>query len=289
MPEQTPTLATATTAAVRDALVEHAPPQRFVAQRGLFTGPSPLVSDDLYVQVTHGRGHRRRAELRLEPYSRATSNTYFGRLPGQLLPAVDHRHRGQLRWPSTLGAGAVVRRRLRRERRRPHGRRHGGGRPGTAVLTARLNEFVDGGALWMECTAVGGPLTITDLEWTAPRRRTIRPAAIAICTFNRADDCAATVRAIAGDKGLLAGIDAVYVVDQGTDAVETRPLFNDVAAQLGDKLVYLRQPNLGGAGGFTRGLYRGVEHRRPRERDPDGRRHPAASRKRYCGSTPSRT
>src|SRR5581483_266736 len=43
--------------------------------------------------------------------------------------------------------------------------------------------------------------------------------------------------------------------DQGTDAVATRPLFKDVAAQLGDKLVYLQQPNLGGAGGFTRGLY----------------------------------
>ena len=32
-------------------------------------------------------------------------------------------------------------------------------------------------------------------------------------------------------------------------------MFDDVAAQLGDKLVYLRQPNLGGAGGFSRGLY----------------------------------
>src|SRR6185312_7494790 len=69
------------------------------------------------------------------------------------------------------------------------------------------------------------------------------------------DECATTIAAIAGDKGLLSGIDAVYVADQGTDAVASRPLFNDVAAQLGDKLVYIRQPNLGGAGGFTRGLY----------------------------------
>ena len=107
----------------------------------------------------------------------------------------------------------------------------------------------------MECTAIGGPVTITDLEWTAPAPPTMRPAAIAICTFNSADDCATNVAAVAGDKGLLAGIDAIYVVDQGADAVETRPLFNEVAAQLGDKLVYLRQPNLGGAGGFSRGMY----------------------------------
>jgi len=30
---------------------------------------------------------------------------------------------------------------------------------GTIVLTAPLNEYVDGGALWMECTAIGGPVT----------------------------------------------------------------------------------------------------------------------------------
>ncbi|MDT5109266.1 MAG: galactofuranosylgalactofuranosylrhamnosyl-N-acetylglucosaminyl-diphospho-decaprenol, partial [Mycobacterium sp.] len=126
---------------------------------------------------------------------------------------------------------------------------------GTAVLSAQLNEFVDGGSLWMECTAVGGPVTITSLEWTAAAPETIRPAAIAICTFNRPVDCATTLAAIADDKGLLDEIDAVYVVDQGTQALKDQPRFNDVAARLGDKLVYLQQANLGGSGGFTRGLY----------------------------------
>ena len=108
----------------------------------------------------------------------------------------------------------------------------------------------------MECTAVGGPLTITDLEWTVSSPPTIRPAAIAICTFNAPTTAPTTIAAIAGRQGICShGIDAIYVVDQGTDAVDTRPLFNDVAAQLGDKLVYLRQPNLGGAGGFSRGMY----------------------------------
>jgi len=66
---------------------------------------------------------------------------------------------------------------------------------------------------------------------------------------------AATLAAIANDKGVLAGIDAVYVVDQGTDRVGEKALFQDIAARLGDKLVYLQQPNLGGSGGFTRGMY----------------------------------
>ena len=44
-------------------------------------------------------------------------------------------------------------------------------------------------------------------------------------------------------------------MDQGTDPVETREKFQSIAQVLGDKLVYIRQPNLGGAGGFTRGMY----------------------------------
>ena len=237
-------------------LIEHAAPDRLVVARGLFTGPSAQVSDDLYARIVSGRAHRERYALHLEKGATVDTNTYFGRLPASYFQRWTTVTDVQLKL--VFNTSSPARLLLRGSNI------HGGVRTiastevdgtGTAVLSARLNEFVDGGALWMECTAVGGPLTITDLEWTAPAPPTIRPAAITICTFNRADDCATNVAAVAGDKGLLAGIDAIYVVDQGTDAVETRPLFNDVASQLGDKLVYLRQPNLGGAGGFSRGMY----------------------------------
>ena len=237
-------------------LIEHAAPDRLVVARGLFTGPSAQVSDDLYARIVSGRAHRERYALHLEKGAPVDTNTYFGRLPASYFQRWTTATDVQLKL--VFDTSSPARLLLRGSNI------HGGVRTiastevdgtGTAVLSARLNEFVDGGALWMECTAVGGPLTITDLEWTAPAPPTIRPAAITICTFNRADDCATNVAAVAGDKALLAGIDAIYVVDQGTDAVETRPLFNDVASQLGDKLVYLRQPNLGGAGGFSRGMY----------------------------------
>ena len=237
-------------------LIEHAAPDRLVVARGLFTGPSAQVSDDLYARIVSGRAHRERYALHLEKGATVDTNTYFGRLPASYFQRWTTVTDVQLKL--VFNTSSPARLLLRGSNI------HGGVRTiastevdgtGTAVLSARLNEFVDGGALWMECTAVGGPLTITDLEWTTPAPPKIRPAAITICTFNRADDCATNVAAVAGDKALLAGIDAIYVVDQGTDAVETRPLFNDVASQLGDKLVYLRQPNLGGAGGFSRGMY----------------------------------
>jgi galactofuranosylgalactofuranosylrhamnosyl-N-acetylglucosaminyl-diphospho-decaprenol beta-1,5/1,6-galactofuranosyltransferase len=240
----------------RVALTEHAAPERLVVARGLFSGPSAQVSDDLYARIVTGRAHRERYALHLEKGATVDTNTYFGRLPASYFQRWTTATEVQLKL--VFDTSSPARLLLRGSDI------HGGVRTidstevdgtGTAVLSARLNEYVDGGALWMECTAVGGPLTITDLEWTAPAPATIRPAAIAICTFYRADDCATNVATLAGDKGLLAGIDAIYVVDQGTDAVETRPLFNDVSAQLGEKLVYLRQPNLGGAGGFSRGMY----------------------------------
>lgn len=240
----------------RGALTEHAAPERLVVARGLFTGPSAQVPDDMYARIVSGKAHRERNALHLEHGATVDTNTYFGRLPASYFqrwttaPEVALRLVFDASGPATLllrasDAGGTARTVTSSE---VDGN-------GTAVLSARLNEFVDGGALWLECRAVGGRLRITELEWTVPGPDTIRPAAIAICTFNRADDCATNLATIAGDKSLLAGIDAVYVADQGTDAVETRRVFRDVAAQLGDKLVYLRQSNLGGAGGFARGLY----------------------------------
>jgi galactofuranosylgalactofuranosylrhamnosyl-N-acetylglucosaminyl-diphospho-decaprenol beta-1,5/1,6-galactofuranosyltransferase len=241
---------------LKPALTEHAAPERLVVARGLFAGPSPRVPDDLYARIVKGKANRERHALHLNKGATVDTNTYFGRLPASYFQrwTTVTEVRLKLVFDTSTPARLLLR----------GSDVHGAVRTvasteiagtGTAVLSARLNEYLDGGALWMECTALGGPLTITDLEWTVSAPASIRPAAIAICTFNRADECAATVAAIAGDKTLLTSIDAVYVTDQGTDAVVTRPLFNDAAAQLGDKLVYLRQPNLGGAGGFTRGLY----------------------------------
>ncbi|KAF0963926.1 Galactofuranosyltransferase GlfT2 [Rhodococcus sp. T7] len=125
----------------------------------------------------------------------------------------------------------------------------------TVTLTARLDKFADGGALWLQFDAIEGGVTVSDIEWTVASPGTVRPVAVAICTFNRADDCANTVAALASDERVLSSLDAVYVVDQGTDAVESRDLFQQVAPRFGGRLHYLRQANLGGAGGFSRGLY----------------------------------
>ncbi|HKV22327.1 MAG TPA: glycosyltransferase [Mycobacterium sp.] len=238
------------------ALTEHVAPERLVVARGLFTGPSAHVPDDLYARIVEGRAQRERYALHLEKGATVDTNTYFGRFPASYFQRWTTVKEVQLELAFQAAAPTHVLLRasdVNGNIRTLKSTEIDG--TGTAVISTPLNEFVDGGALWMECTAVRGPLTITDLEWTVPAPPVIRPAAIAICTFNRPDDCAATLAAITGDKALLAGIDAIYVVDQGNDCVEDKALFSDIAARLGEKLVYLRQPNLGGSGGFTRGMY----------------------------------
>ncbi len=228
---------------------------RLVVARGLFAGVSAQVPDDMYARV-RGRGTCERTALHLEKGARASTNTYFGRLPVSYFQRWTRVTEFRLKLAyDAVGSARVLLRGCDAhgvERTISSAELDG---TGVVTLTAPLKENVDGGAIWMECKAVGGPLRITDLEWTVAAPPSVRPAAIAMTTFNRADDCAAALAAISADKGLVSGIAAIYLVDQGTDLISTRPLFNDIAAQLGDKLVYLRQPNLGGSGGFTRGIY----------------------------------
>ncbi len=243
-------------AAARSELHQHRDLARLVLARGVFTGPTARVKDALYAKIVAGKAHRERFAVHLEKGATVSTDTYFGDFPASYFQrwttvtevTVSFSHEAE-------GAALVLLRGSDAEgKARTLSTREFTG-SGSVSLSATLDAYLDGGTIWVEFTAVDGPLTVHSLTWTVPAPAVIRPAAIAICTFNRADDCAQTVAAIAGDAEMAAGIDAVYVVDQGSDHVSDRELFTEVAAALGDKLVYLRQPNLGGAGGFTRGLY----------------------------------
>ena len=71
----------ATPDALKRTLTEHAAPERLVVARGLFTGPSAAVTDDMYARIVNGRAHRERYALHLEKGATVDTNTYFGRLP----------------------------------------------------------------------------------------------------------------------------------------------------------------------------------------------------------------
>ncbi|ASR33777.1 glycosyl transferase [Prauserella marina] len=246
----------------RALFTEHAPQSALLAQRGLFAGPSDVVSKDMYSEVVEGVVARDRDGIALEPSARVSCNTYFGRFPASYWQRWTKVGNVTLQAVVTGSGHLAVRASdVEGDPRTIAARTVDGVDKETVRLDAKLDKFFDGGALWLDLeTEAGERLTVTDVRWTVEPPERIRPTAVTICTMNRADDCLANLKALADSLPALETLDAIYVADQGTDTVDSREGFADVAKRLGDKLHYIKQPNLGGAGGFTRGLYEVAGH-----------------------------
>lgn len=116
-----------------------------------------------------------------------------------------------------------------------------------------LDGFDDGGWLWFDVEAE----TVCVLSgcWeTAARPARTGKLSVGITTFNKPDFCVETLRRLASSEELLEELDRVFVVDQGTQLVAEEDGFGQAAAGLGERLQVVRQPNLGGSGGFSRAM-----------------------------------
>lgn len=127
-----------------------------------------------------------------------------------------------------------------------------------------LKGMLDGGYYWFDAKAdATHSLTISAASWQVPQadRRIDHPGSVsvAITTFNRPSYCLNQLRTIASEASLRARLDTIYCVDQGTDYVSDQTGFNEVSDGLGTQLTYIRQNNLGGSGGFSRGMYETVK------------------------------
>lgn len=231
-------------------------PLRVLAQRGLFFGPSGLVPEDLYARVEHGIARRERSRVELTPGSTVSTNTYFGRFHAtywqrwtaatevEVELVVSGTGRVRLMASDTNKVWRIV---AAEEVRDASGQQ--------IRLLGPIDRFVDGGGMWLDLSTETGGLTVADVRWTVAATRPPARTDVVICTYNRVDDCLDTLTALADDPEALTAVGAVQVVDQGSDPLESRPRFDTVRAALGDRLRYVRQPNLGGAGGFTRGIF----------------------------------
>ncbi|UOZ05020.1 glycosyltransferase [Amycolatopsis sp. WQ 127309] len=232
------------------------------AQRGLYAGPAPIVSKDLYAEVRTGSATRDRGSIRLDPGTKVSGNTYFGRFPASYwqrwTTVTEVSVEAVVTGTGLLSMGASD---VEGEPRVIEAEQVTDVTQHKIALTGKLDKFYDGGALWLDLETEGGQtLRVEQVRWTVEAPDTIRPTAVTICTMNRADDCLKNLQALAADVSSLDTLDAIYVADQGTDLVESRDGFDQVVKDLGEKLHYIKQPNLGGAGGFTRGLYEVAGH-----------------------------
>jgi galactofuranosylgalactofuranosylrhamnosyl-N-acetylglucosaminyl-diphospho-decaprenol beta-1,5/1,6-galactofuranosyltransferase len=234
--------------------------EQLLVQRTFFAAPFPDAPDDLYARSSEGIVERRRERVILQPYAQLCTNTFFGRFPAsywQRWTEVGHVEfrviaqgtgRISIRASDSVGDTRTVATvdvedaQLEEVRALPH-----------------IDRFLDGGAMWLEASTGATALVLRAACWSVTKPARVHPTAVVICTYNRADDCLRTLETLSRDSTALAMVDTVYVVDQGDDTVESRTGFPAVQHALGPKLRYLRQPNLGGSGGFTRGMYEVTE------------------------------
>ncbi|MDQ0647766.1 galactofuranosylgalactofuranosylrhamnosyl-N-acetylglucosaminyl-diphospho-decaprenol beta-1,5/1,6-galactofuranosyltransferase [Microbacterium natoriense] len=126
----------------------------------------------------------------------------------------------------------------------------------TVTFDLPVTSFIDGGSYWFDIAAGGADATLVSAEWqvAAPDGWTPGKATVGITTFNRPSYCLNQIIAVGQNEHVHDVLDRVIVVDQGTDLVSDQPGFTEAADRLGDKLVIIRQPNLGGSGGFSRAM-----------------------------------
>ncbi|GAA1689258.1 glycosyltransferase [Microbacterium sediminicola] len=129
----------------------------------------------------------------------------------------------------------------------------------TTVFDIPLAPSRDGGALWLDLIAGESEFELVDAHWSVDRELA-GTVSVAMATFNRPDDCTAHLAVLASDAALDDVVDRVVVVDQGTDHISDAPRFDEVAGALGERLEVVRQANLGGSGGFSRGMLEALRH-----------------------------
>jgi galactofuranosylgalactofuranosylrhamnosyl-N-acetylglucosaminyl-diphospho-decaprenol beta-1,5/1,6-galactofuranosyltransferase len=125
----------------------------------------------------------------------------------------------------------------------------------TFEIELSLKPFIDGGWYWFDLEAGKSGVTLEEAVWGVETDRTESGrVSVGITTFNRPDFCVAQLLNIAQDSEVREILDEVIVVDQGNQKIVDHPDYERAAAELGDQLRVIEQPNLGGSGGFSRAM-----------------------------------
>lgn len=122
-----------------------------------------------------------------------------------------------------------------------------------------LTAFADGGWYWFDLSAGEEDLVLLGAQWLGDGAGTTEGSVtLQITTMNKPSYCLTNARLLVEQQEHLPQIAQVVIVDQGNQKVVDEPGFRDVQDRFGDRLRVLDQDNLGGAGGFARGMYEAV-------------------------------
>lgn len=122
-----------------------------------------------------------------------------------------------------------------------------------------LKAFADGGWYWFDATAADQELEVLGAQWLGDGTGTTEGSVtLQITTMNKPSYCLTNARLLDEQREHLPQVAQVVIVDQGNQKVVDEPGFSEVQERFGDRLRVIDQGNLGGAGGFARGMYEAV-------------------------------
>ncbi|WP_246021209.1 glycosyltransferase [Arthrobacter echini] len=202
-----------------------------------------------------------RRRFSLPAHQRVSLGTYFNAFPASYWQA--HTSVRTVRLTVELEGDATVvvyRSTSRGTANRVSSTRTGSG-SAPVVVELPITSFGDGGWYWFDLTAHGSSVLLERAEWSVPEPEGFRPGklSIAVTTFNRPDYCVRNLGALGASPELLEVLHRVIVTDQGTQRVRDETGIEVAAEGLGDRLTIVEQPNLGGSGGFARGMLETVD------------------------------
>jgi galactofuranosylgalactofuranosylrhamnosyl-N-acetylglucosaminyl-diphospho-decaprenol beta-1,5/1,6-galactofuranosyltransferase len=131
----------------------------------------------------------------------------------------------------------------------------------TSFFDLSLKPFGDGGWYWFDLASSSGELILESAEWQGLGQVARQgQVTLEITTMNKPDFCLNNARILAENPDALTNVKEILIVDQGTQKVEEQEGFAKVRDALGGKLRVINQANLGGSGGFARGMYEAVDN-----------------------------
>lgn len=130
----------------------------------------------------------------------------------------------------------------------------------TTEFVLPLKTFGDGGWYWFDLSAAAKePLILDEAAWLAEDNGRHGSVTLGMTTFNRPADAVGNVRIIAAASELDECVREMIVVDQGSKLVRDDLHFAEAHAEMKGRLRIIHQGNLGGSGGYARGMYETVK------------------------------
>ncbi|MCW1249411.1 glycosyltransferase [Acaricomes phytoseiuli] len=210
-------------------------------------------------QEVHVEAFLSRTSVKVRPSTKLSFGTYFNAFPASYWRrwTVVETVRLSLQ-TSGIGSVMVYKSNARGSLQRVASRRVSGGQ--ISVFDLSLAPFGDGGWYWFDLVAGEDELVLEEAQWQAQTDRKITgTVTLEITTLNKTDFCLNNLRVLGNSPEALEHVAEVILVDQGTQKVAQADGFAEAAKGLGGKLRIIDQDNLGGSGGFSRGMFEAVE------------------------------